>query len=158
MRSPYRRRSTPGAITAALALGVLGAACAPAVTTTSPPTPPQTSATAPSPDPRIGLRPGLFDAGEAIWNLRKLSSTPPPREFLGVTNSDLAFSGNLVYQGNYNGFMVWDIANPSKPHLTTWSHCPASQSDISVYGNLAFVSAEGPAAGSTAARRACRAR
>jgi hypothetical protein len=143
MRSPYRRRSTPGAITAALALGVLGAACAPAVTTTSPPTPPQTSATAPSPDPRIGLRPGLFDAGEAIWNLRKLSSTPPPREFLGVTNSDLAFTGNYVIQGNYNGFQVWDISNPRSPTLVKGFVCPASQSDVSVYRNLLFVSGEG---------------
>jgi hypothetical protein len=34
-------------------------------------------------DPRVGLKAGLFDAGEAIWNLRLLSTTPPPREFLG---------------------------------------------------------------------------
>ena len=45
-------------------------------------------------DPRASLAAGVFDAGEAIWNLRKVSTTPPPREFLGVTNSDLAFLGN----------------------------------------------------------------
>jgi hypothetical protein len=67
--------------------------------------------------PRIGLRAGLLDAGEAIWNLRVLSKTPPPREFVGVTNSDLAFTGNYAIQGNYNGFQIWDISNPRAPTL-----------------------------------------
>ena len=98
---------------------------------------------APSPDPRIGLKAGLFDAGEAVWNMRVVSKTPPPREFAGVTNSDLAFSGNYVFQGNYNGFMVWDITNPATPTLVKPFVCPASQSDVSVYKNLLFVSGEG---------------
>ena len=34
-------------------------------------------------DPRIGLGAGLFDAEEAIWNLRKLKSVPPPEAFVG---------------------------------------------------------------------------
>ena len=98
---------------------------------------------APGPDPRIGLGAGLMDAQEALWNLRKLSSTPPPREFVGVTNSDLAFKGNYAIQGNYNGYQVWDISNPSQPSLVIGYVCPASQSDVSVYGNLLFVSGEG---------------
>ncbi len=97
----------------------------------------------PSPDPRVGLSAGLMDAGEAIWNLRKLSSVAPPANFIGVTNSDLAFTGNYAIQGNYNGFMVWDISNPSNPQLVTEYLCPASQSDVSVYRNLLFVSGEG---------------
>ena len=99
--------------------------------------------TAPSPDPRIGLGAGLFDAEEAVWNMRLLSTTPPPEEFVGITNSDLAFTGNYAIQGNYNGVQVWDISNPSSPELTTAYVCPASQSDVSVYGNLLFVSGEG---------------
>ena len=58
-------------------------------------------------------------------------------------NSDLAFSGHSVIQGNFNGFQVWDIADPSHPVLTKGFYCPASQSDVSVYKNLLFVSAEG---------------
>ncbi len=109
------------------------------------PTPERTRAMAmpPTPDPRIGLRAGLFDAEEAIWNLRKLSQTPPPEEFVGVTNSDLAFTGNYAIQGNYNGMQVWDISNPSEPSLAVGYVCPASQSDVSVYKNLLFVSGEG---------------
>ena len=95
-----------------------------------------------TPDPRVGLAPGLFDAEEAVWNLRVLSSTPPPEAFVGVTNSDLAFTGDYVIQGNYNGVIIWDISNPSAPELVTGYLCPASQSDVSVYGNLLFVSSE----------------
>ena len=111
--------------------------------------------TTPSPDPREGLKAGKFDAGIAIWNMKMLSNTPSPGPFALNTNSDLAFSGTKVYQGNYDGLMIWDIANPAKPYLVNWVHCPASQSDVSVYKNLAFVSAEGSRGGWTAARRAC---
>jgi hypothetical protein len=101
---------------------------------------------APSPDPRVGLKAGLQDAGEAIWNLRKISHTPAPQGFAGITNSDLAFSGTNVIQGNYNGFQIWDVSNPNAPKLRDATLCPASQSDVSVYKNLLFVSAEAPTA------------
>jgi len=101
------------------------------------------SAMAPSPDPRVGLGAGLFDAEEAIWNLRLLSATPPPEAFIGETNSDLAFKDEYAIQGNYNGVMVWDISDPAAPELVTEYVCPASQSDVSVYENLLFVSGEG---------------
>ena len=104
---------------------------------------PVESVEAPSPDPREGLKAGLFDAEEAIWNLEMLSQTRPPKDFVGVTNSDLAFKDNYAIQGNYNGFMVWDISNPNAPELVVDFLCPASQSDVSVYDNLLFVSGEG---------------
>ena len=110
---------------------------------TAPAPAPNVTPQRPSPDPRIGLRPGLFDAGEAIWNLRLVSTTPPPEAFLGVTNSDLAFKDNYAIQGNYNGIQVWDISNPARPTLVTGYVCPASQSDVSIYEDLLFVSGEG---------------
>jgi hypothetical protein len=107
--------------------------------------PPATSAPASAPrrDPRVGLRAGLMDAGEATWNLRVVSQTPPPEAFAGVTNSDLSFIGNHAIQGNYNGYQIWDISNPARPVLKIGYLCPASQSDVSVYRNLLFVSGEG---------------
>ncbi|MTI88956.1 MAG: hypothetical protein FH748_13430 [Balneolaceae bacterium] len=102
-----------------------------------------TNVDAPTPDPREGLKAGLFDAGEAIWNLEMISQNPPPEDFVGVTNSDLAFKDNYAIQGNYNGVVVWDISNPSDVELVIDYLCPASQSDVSVYGNLLFVSGEG---------------
>jgi len=84
-----------------------------------------------------------MNAGEAAWNLRVLSQTPPSEKFAGVTNSDLAFTGHYAIQGNYNGYQVWDITDPSRPVLKTAYLCPASQSDVSVYKNLLLVSGEG---------------
>jgi hypothetical protein len=110
---------------------------------------PAAGAAAPSPDPRIGLRPGTTDPGEAIWNLRLVSETPPSKGFQNpnpadrrFTNSDLAFTGNYVIQGNYSGWQVWDVANPARPRLHQSFVCPGSQSDVSVYKNLLFVSGE----------------
>ena len=60
----------------------------------------------PTPDPRVGLSAGLFDAGQAAWNLRVLSQTAPPEAFVGITNSDLAFKDHYAIQGNYNGVIV----------------------------------------------------
>ncbi|MGH7515710.1 MAG: LVIVD repeat-containing protein, partial [Gemmatimonadales bacterium] len=124
---------------AILVLGLAGAAgCAHSTSSGG-----NMSPTPPSPDPRIGLKAGQFDAGEASWNLRVLSQTPPPKEFVGETNSDLSFTGKYVIQGNYHGYQFWDISNPAKPRLEEAYVCPASQSDVSVYKNLLFVSGEG---------------
>ncbi|HKP49691.1 MAG TPA: hypothetical protein VJU17_06710, partial [Gemmatimonadales bacterium] len=62
--------------------------------------------------------------------------------FVDVTNSDLAFNGHYAIQGNYNGWQIWDISNPAKPSLADAYVCPASQSDVSTYKNLLFVSGE----------------
>ena len=94
-------------------------------------------------DARVGLRAGLMDAAEAVSNLRVVSKTPPAQGFAGSTNSDLAFLGNYAIQGNYNGWQIWDISNPAQPRLARGFLCPASQSDVSVYRNLLFISGEG---------------
>jgi hypothetical protein len=106
------------------------------------PVTPVVSATAPTPDPRPNLKAGRWDAQQAAWNMRLLSTSPPQGKTLGSTHSDLAFTGNLVIQGNYNGFDIYDISNPSKPALVQTYLCPASQNDVSVYRNLIFMSSE----------------
>lgn len=111
---------------------------------------PAVSTLAPDPDPRVGLRPGRVDslrriiepAAETSWNLQLVTNMPTPERFVGVTNSDLGFTGNYAIQGNYNGVLVWDITNPRQPTLKKDYLCPASQSDVSVYKYLLFVSAE----------------
>src|SRR5258707_11543855 len=101
------------------------------------------STVAPSPDPRVGLKPGRYDAGEAQWNMRLVSNNPSPSPFDTSTNSDLAFYKNYVIQGNYDGYQVWDITTPGHPTVKKSYFCPASQSDVSVFKNLLFVSGEG---------------
>jgi hypothetical protein len=106
------------------------------------PVEPIVSETAPNPDPRVGLKPGYWDAGQAAWNMRMISTTPPAGKVLGATHSDLAFMDHYVIQGNYNGFEIYDISNPVKPAVVQTYLCPASQNDVSVYGHLLFMSSE----------------
>ena len=83
-----------------------------------------------------------MNAAEAKWNMRVVSETPPPPRFLGKVNSDIAFTGNYAIQGSFDGYQVWDISNPAHPTLKTAYVCPGSQSDVSAYRNLLFVSGE----------------
>ncbi len=79
-------------------------------------------------EPAPGARPG---------------EAPPPRTVqYGSANSDLAFSGNHLFVGNYNGINFYDIDNPAKTALKTSLMCPGGQGDVSVYGHLLFMSAE----------------
>jgi hypothetical protein len=141
-RSRYAGQLFPVALAALL---VWTAACSSSSSTTtaagSAPAP-NMSTTPPSPDPRVGLRAGRTNAGEASWNMRLLDHQPSPPMAVGAFNSDLAFSGNFAIQGNYNGYVVWDISRPNRPSLAKTFQCPASQDDVSVYKNLLFVSSE----------------
>jgi len=132
------RRPWLPAIAALVAVG----ACAQSTATTTSAPVAMSAAAAPSPDPRLNLKAGLYDAGEAAWNLKVVSKTPPSEKFKGGINSDLAFIGNYAIQGSFSGYQVWDISNPSAPTVKTSYYCPASQSDVSVYKNLLFVSGE----------------
>ena len=111
---------------------------------------PELSTAPPSPDPRLSLRAGWMDAGQALWNLALVSATPPSEKFISkstpgdfrLINSDIAFTRNYAIQGNFSGYQVWDISAPSHPTLVTAYVCPGSQSDVSVYKKLMFVSGE----------------
>ena len=112
--------------------------------------------TASTTDPRVGLKAGLNDAGSAAKGLTLLSHSPkadelggkipldtnPPLGGLTFANSDLAFSGRHLVQGNFSGFLVWDIGDPAHPVMQKAFVCPTDQGDPSIYGNLLFISDE----------------
>ncbi|HWZ29277.1 MAG TPA: hypothetical protein VNX15_11980 [Gemmatimonadales bacterium] len=108
------------------------------------------AAQAPAPDPRVGLKAGVADAGQAAWNMRLVSATARPAGFFdaadlgdfGFMDSDLAFDGKYVIQGNFAGVLIWDVSNPAQPALVTSLACPGWQNDVSVYRHLLFVSVE----------------
>ena len=101
-------------------------------------------------DPRATLKAGWKDAGEASWNLQVVSSTWKPEAMydaknlgnFSFMNSDLAFAGKHVFQGNFNGFQIWDASDLKHLKLTTLYPCPGGQGDLSVWGNLLFMSVE----------------
>ena len=102
-----------------------------------------------SPDARVGLRAGWWDAAQAAWNLRLVSTTRPPSDFIPAQagnfeymNSDIAFNGHYLFQGNFHGVAIWDIADPAHPQLVLAKLCPEQQNDVSVYHNLLFLSGE----------------
>jgi hypothetical protein len=63
---------------------------------------------------------------------------------LAFANSDLAFQGNHLFQGNFYGMSIYDISNPANTKLLTSMVCPGGQGDVSVYKNLMFMSVEMP--------------
>ena len=63
---------------------------------------------------------------------------------LAFSNSDLAFQGNHLFQGNFYGMNIFDISNPAQTTLVTSMVCPGGQGDVSVYKNLMFMSVEMP--------------
>jgi hypothetical protein len=131
-------------LSAAAVIGAISTAAA------QDPVAPTLSIQKPTPDPRVGLRGGYRNAGEAIWNLKHVSLTQPSERFLSPNGpgdqrfwqSDLGFIRNYVAQGNFSGFQVWDVSNPAKPTLATSYVCPGSQVDVSFVKNLLFLSHE----------------
>ena len=101
-------------------------------------------------DPRLGLTAGWLDAGSASSGMELLAHNDRPAGLLrpgehrlvSFANSDLAFSGNHAFVGNFNGFNIYDIENPAAPKLMASVVCPGGQGDVSVYGNLLFMSVE----------------
>jgi hypothetical protein len=158
----------------------------------------QERAPATVPDPRVGLKPGFRDAGEAARHMQLVATlakpdgffdpnrpagppTPPerttngqpenapagdpvnagagapeaaapgagaggnptpPNNTLNFVNSDLAFSGDVLFVGNYHGFLAYDIEDARRPRLLSSVVCPGGQGDVSVYGHLLIVSVE----------------
>lgn len=106
------------------------------------------------PDPREGLKPGKYDAGEAALNMKLVKTMRQPDGMydpnatnprsLDYANSDLAFgmNGRLALQGNFHGLIFYNIEDPAKTSLQTIVSCPGGQGDVSIWGNLAFMSVE----------------
>ena len=98
--------------------------------------------------------PGFFDpkapAGSVTPPERPEGAPPeappapnaPPPVGSGFTNSDLAFKGMHAVVGNYHGFNTYDIENAKRPKLVASIVCPGGQGDVSIYGNLLFMSVE----------------
>ncbi|WP_263382239.1 LVIVD repeat-containing protein [Granulicella arctica] len=96
------------------------------------------------------VQPGDPKIGKTLDQLGMSNTAKMPKPLqmviaqLAFANSDFAFQGNHLFQGNFYGVNIYDIANPAKTTLLTSLVCPGGQGDVSVYGNLMFVSVEMP--------------
>lgn len=63
---------------------------------------------------------------------------------LAFANTDFAFQGNHLFQGNFYGVSIYDISNPLNTKILTSIVCPGGQGDVSVYKSLLFMSVEMP--------------
>jgi hypothetical protein len=135
------RRVRASFLPGALVLGtVLLGACARSSTSSS--AAPRPSTADWSRDPRVGLKAGLTNAGEALSYMKLTGTAPTPPALGNAWNSDITFTGKYAIQGNFGGMAIWDLSDPARPSLVTAYSCPASQNDVSVYRNLMFMSVE----------------
>ncbi len=92
-------------------------------------------------DPKVQKMLGQLRVGNA-------SKMPKPMQLvvaqLAFGNSDFAFQGNHLFQGNFYGLSIYDISHPANTTLLTTLVCPGGQGDLSVYKNLLFMSVEMP--------------
>ncbi len=91
-------------------------------------------------DPQVTKALVMLGAGGA----KMPASLKPVIAQLAYANSDFAFQGNYLFQGNFYGVNIFDISDPAKTALLTSLVCPGGQGDVSVYGNLLFMSVEMP--------------
>jgi hypothetical protein len=61
---------------------------------------------------------------------------------LALANSDMAVSNGHLFVGNFNGFNAYDVSKGGAPELVMSVVCPGGQGDVSVVGNLLFMSVE----------------
>jgi hypothetical protein len=92
-------------------------------------------------DPRVQKMLGQLGVG----NIAKM---PKPLQLviaqLAFANSDFAFQGDHLFQGNFYGVNIYDISKPANTTVLTSLVCPGGQGDVSVYKNLLFMSVEMP--------------
>src|SRR5262249_16320766 len=65
-----------------------------------------------------------------------------PPSGLDFANSDLAFTHDHAIMGNFNGFTMYTVEDPAKARFIASVVCPGGQGDVSIYGNLLFMSVE----------------
>ena len=139
-------------------------------------------------DPRAGLSAGIADAGQALSNMKLLTSQAKPPGFfdprnpaglgperveadepdeqgktvaeteegedsakgdenarsplLNFSNTDMAFSGDVLVTGNYHGFNIYRLREGGIPKQISSVVCPGGQGDVSIVGDLLIMSVE----------------
>lgn len=100
----------------------------------------------------IAPPPGFFDPSrnfspptndEEMAALRaQAEANPATFSVLGLANSDMAMSNGRLFVGSFHGFNIYDVSGQGAPQLMMSVVCPGGQGDLSVHGDLLFMSVE----------------
>ncbi|MER6665605.1 hypothetical protein ABT256_13760 [Amycolatopsis japonica] len=76
-------------------------------------------------------------------NLRSIANVPQQGPFTkDSTGTDIAFTKGHAIIGTYDGFNVFDVRNPYRPKIVSQVLCPGGQNDVSISGDLLFLSTD----------------
>lgn len=105
------------------------------------------AALAPAATAKPGPPPGQIPAPDQVVtsrNVKQVANIPKQAPFDGPNSfgTDIAFQDERAYVGNYDGFVVYDISRPRDPSILTQVYCTGAQNDVSVTGNLLFLSTD----------------
>ncbi len=90
-------------------------------------------------DPDIGFSPPTSrEEGQALVARMRSNAAFSP---LGMANTDMALSDGKLFIGNFNGFNAYELGEGA-PRLVMSVVCPGGQGDVSVHGDLLFMSVE----------------
>ena len=64
------------------------------------------------------------------------------RPLLSFSNTDMAFSEDILVAGSYHGFNVYKLGDTAAPELISSIVCPGGQGDVSIVGDLLIMSVE----------------
>jgi uncharacterized protein (DUF305 family) len=66
----------------------------------------------------------------------------PRPSLLSFSNTDMAFTDDVLVAGSYHGFNVYDISGDGAPELMSSIVCPGGQGDVSIAGDLLIMSVQ----------------
>ncbi|MBX7266643.1 hypothetical protein KIF24_11735 [Micromonospora sp. Llam7] len=84
------------------------------------------------------------DEISSSYNLRLIANLPKqaPFDTTAALGTDIAFQGKYAFVGNYDGLVIYDVSRPSRPRIVSQVLCPGAQNDVSIHGNLLFLSTD----------------
>ena len=85
---------------------------------------------------------GDGDAEEAEDPKKPEGEDDPRAPLLSFINTDIAFAGDVMVVGSYHGFNVYRLQDDGMPDLLSSVVCPGGQGDVSLVGDLLFMSVE----------------
>lgn len=98
--------------------------------------------------------PGFFDPeaiyapqprrpqGEGAASAPAEPTARPRYSPLALANSDMAVSDGRLFVGSFHGFNAYELKDGAAPELVMSVVCPGGQGDVSVHGDLLFMSVE----------------